>query len=308
MAIVNSDFLSGVLTNFKALFTESFDNTPTQWAQIAGLLDNIGGDSVALDWLGQVPKMREWKGNKIVYGAGNYNFTIPIKDYEVTMGVLRKTLEDDQLGLVKPKLQKLGSEAQRYKDELIFGLLANGFTTKCYDGQYFFSASHSEGDSGTQSNTVSTALSATSLKTARITMGKILGDKGKNLGVQLDTLVVPVDLEDTANELLNSDLLMVSGQITATSSATLVPSVNILKGKARVISSPLLSSASHWYGLYTKDVLKGLYLLVKKDGNFVAKDNPYSDAVFDKAQFEYSAEARYGAGYGMWQYAYGSSV
>ena len=307
MAIVNSDFLSAVLTNFKAIFTDSFDNAGTQWAEIAGLIDGISGDKVTLDWLGQVPKMREWAGNKIVYGAGNYTFTINIKDFEATIGVLRKTMEDDQLGLIKPKVQKLGSEAQRYKDELIFNLLANGYQTKCYDGQYFFSASHSEGDSGTQSNLGTSALSASTLKTARVAMAKFLGDKRKNLGAMLDTLVVPPDLEDTADELLNSDILLVTGLV-STSSGSTAPAVNVLKGKARRITSPLLTDTTDWFGLYTKDVIKGLYLLVKKDGNFVASDNPYSDAVFDKQEFKYSAEARYGAGYGMWQYAYGAHL
>lgn len=45
----------------------------------------------------------------------------------------------------------MGLDAARHPDELVFGLLASGFGTKCYDGQYFFDADHPVGQPGLSS-------------------------------------------------------------------------------------------------------------------------------------------------------------
>lgn len=44
--------------------------------------------------------------------------------------------------MFKPLIAEMGLTARQHPEELVFGLLAKGFTETCYDGQYFFDAEH----------------------------------------------------------------------------------------------------------------------------------------------------------------------
>ncbi len=48
----------------------------------------------------------------------------------------------DRLGIFKPMFAEMGQAARRHPEELVFGLLASGFSTACYDGQFFFDTDH----------------------------------------------------------------------------------------------------------------------------------------------------------------------
>ncbi len=69
-------------------------------------------------------------------------YTITNKDFEVTVGVDRNDIEDDNLGVYGPLMQEMGVSAAQQPDDLTFGLLAQGATETCYDGQCFFDTDH----------------------------------------------------------------------------------------------------------------------------------------------------------------------
>jgi len=54
----------------------------------------------------------------------------------------RSNIEDDQYGVDAPTFETLGQNASEHPDPLIFALLAAGFATACYDGQYYFDTDH----------------------------------------------------------------------------------------------------------------------------------------------------------------------
>jgi len=58
------------------------------------------------------------------------------------VGVPREDIERDNYGVFAPLMQEMGYAAATHPDQLIFKLLADGFTTKCYDGQNFFDPDH----------------------------------------------------------------------------------------------------------------------------------------------------------------------
>ena len=308
MAVVTKDFLAGVYTNFKTLFTKSLQEVTTDWNKIATELPS-NTDTESYSWLGAIPRMRQWQGDKQVKGLNASNFSIQNVDYEVSLGVDRNTYEDDKIGIVKPRIMDMAYEAAEYMDYLVFSAIAAGFATnKSYDGVYFFSASHSTGASGTQSNLDTTALNATQLKSNLTAIRKFKDDQGKVLNVRGDTLLVPPDLENTALELVKSDLLIVSG-LASTTSASYAPNTNILsKLGLEVLVSSYLTDTNDWFTLVTKRPLKPMIFQIRKANTFVAQDNPASDDVFNRKEFKYSVEARYGVGVGLWFYAYGNLV
>lgn len=58
------------------------------------------------------------------------------------MEVRREDIADDRLGVFKPVFAEMGQNAKRHPDELVFGLLKNGFAPLCYDGRFFFGTDH----------------------------------------------------------------------------------------------------------------------------------------------------------------------
>ena len=107
-------------------------------------------------WLGAFPNMREWLGDRVVNGMATHGYTIRNKSFEMTVGVPRPAIEDDQYGIYSPMMSEMGRAAAAHPDQLGFQLLKNGSATLCYDGQYFFDTDHpviaADGSTTTQAN------------------------------------------------------------------------------------------------------------------------------------------------------------
>jgi len=93
-------------------------------------------------WLGKFPSLRKWIGDRVIDSMKAHSYQIVNEDFEATVGVDRNDIEDDELGIYAPLFAEMGRSAGVHPDELCFGLLGAGFTTPCYDGQYFFDTDH----------------------------------------------------------------------------------------------------------------------------------------------------------------------
>jgi phage major head subunit gpT-like protein len=183
-------------------------------------------------------------------------------------------------------------------------LLANGTSTVCHDGQYFFDTDHSEGDSGVQSNKNNAPLSSMALQDAITSMSRFKDDRGKVLGIVADTLVVPPDLQWIALELLNSTYYpdMVAA---ATGSQKL--SANPLKGKLNLVVSPYLTDTNNWYLLATNWIVRPIIFQSRVPIEFAALEGT-SENGFMRDEYVYGVRARYNVGFGLWQTAYANIV
>jgi phage major head subunit gpT-like protein len=300
MPLVRSDVPKLLEAGLRAVFFNAYESTVSDWEQIATVIPSEH-DSEKYAWLGSVPRMREFKDERIPAGLLEHDYSIRNKTWEASIAVERSALEDDQYGQIKLRIQALGEEARRHQDELVFGLLRDGFDTLCYDGQYFFDTDHSEGESGTQSNKGTAALSASSLQAAITTMMKIKDDKGKPMGVIPDTLVVPPDLKWTAMELLGSTYApdVASGKTDMRK--------NVLAGTLNLIVSPYLTNPNNWFLLCTKRAIKPIIFQSRVPVEFTALEGN-SENGFMRDEYLYGVRARYNVGFGLWQFAYGSQV
>jgi phage major head subunit gpT-like protein len=84
-----------------------------------------------------------------------FGYSILNRTFESTITVKRADIEDDTVGVLGPLFKELGLSAKQHPDELIFGLLKQGFTSPCYDGQNFFDSEHPTSDENGQETTVS---------------------------------------------------------------------------------------------------------------------------------------------------------
>ncbi len=300
MPLTRSDMPNLLEDGLKTVFFEALDATSGDYERIATIVPSES-DQETYAWLGAVPAMREFADERMPLGLLEHDYTIRNKTWESSIAIERAAIEDDKLGQIKLRVMSLARETKRHMDELSFGLLRNGFATTCYDGQYFFDTDHSEGESGTQSNKATDALSAESLQAAITAMMKFKDDRGKLLGVSPDLLVVPPDLQWTAMELLESTYWPGEGTATANTAS------NVLKGKLDLLVSPYLTDTSDWFVLSTKGILKPIILQSRTPIEFAALEAD-SESGFMRDEYVYGVRARYNAGYGLWQMAYGSQA
>jgi len=149
--IINQANLKTLFTAFKAAFNEGFRTPDRYWDQVATLVPSTTKEE-KYAWLGQFPKLREWVGDRHIKSMAAHDYSIRNKKFESTVGVPKDDIEDDTYGVYTPLMQEMGFAAATHPDELVFTLLAAGFTTTCYDGQYFFDTDHPVGN-GTVANT-----------------------------------------------------------------------------------------------------------------------------------------------------------
>ncbi len=117
------------------------------WPKIATLVPSTTAQE-DYSWLGEFSRLREWVGDRQINRMKVYDYALKNKKFEATEGIPSERIEDDSYGILSPKFQDMGYAASTHPDELIFALLAAGFTTTCYDGQYFFDTDHPVGEDG----------------------------------------------------------------------------------------------------------------------------------------------------------------
>ncbi|MDQ2084649.1 Mu-like prophage major head subunit gpT family protein [Xanthobacteraceae bacterium Astr-EGSB] len=222
--IINSANLNALRIGFKTSFQRGLEQAVSQYLRVATEVPSTTKEE-RYGWLGKIPGMREWIGDRVVQNLMEYDYSIKNKPFELTIGVDRDDVEDDTLGTYAPLFEEMGLSTRAHPDLLTFALLKAGFATACYDGQFYFDTDH-----------------------------PVLDENGA------------------------------------------VQSVANTDGGA----------GTPWYLLCTKRALKPLIFQRRKAPQFVAKDRPEDDNVFDKKEFRYGVDARYNVGFGFWQFAWGS--
>ena len=145
--IVNRGNLDSIFTAFNTRFNAGFTAAPSFYRDCA-MFVNSSSREETYAWLGNSAPIREWIGPRVVSSLSGFGYTIKNKIFEKTQGVQREDIEDEKVGLYGPMFEMMGREVAMFPDEQVFSLLANGFTTECYDGQFFFDSDHPVGLSG----------------------------------------------------------------------------------------------------------------------------------------------------------------
>jgi len=249
-------------------------------------------------WIGNMPGMREWVGDRQFSELRSANFVIDNKHFESSLAIKKTDIADDNLGQYGPIMEQLGIEAAHHPDELWFDALELGESTACFDGQFFFDTDHSWGKSGSQSNDLTSTVADTSavtvaeLKTAiRSAVQQMLGfknDQGKlyhrpTVSRLNDlTLLVPLALRDVAYDALESQLLS--------------NSTNVIVDRPTIVASPYLTSDVKFYLFKTGDPVKPFVFQQREPLSRMMKG--LDDIEIKDVKF--MTEARYNVGYFAW--------
>lgn len=141
MAIVNSATLNAMRVSFNKIFEQGKTRAEPQYLQVATVVPS-SSKSNTYGWLGQWPGFREWIGDRVLNSMKEHGYSITNKDFESTVSVDRNDIQDDILGVYNPMFDEMGYASQVFPDELVFPLLKAGFTSLCFDGQFFFDTDH----------------------------------------------------------------------------------------------------------------------------------------------------------------------
>jgi phage major head subunit gpT-like protein len=135
---------------------------------------------------------------------------------------------------------------------------------------------------------------------ARTSLRKRTDAKGRNLklGKKL-VLIVPPALEETANKLATSE--------TVPNAAGTASETNTLKGTFTVKVMNELTSDTAWFLVETARQIKPLIVQFEVRPEFVAADDPKGERALLQKEYLYQAYGRWNAGYGLPQFAYGST-
>lgn len=295
--IINQETIRETFQSFNTVFNKAFQEMQPQYSCVAMEVPSETRDETYA-WLGSVPSMREWIGDRQVKNLAAYGYTIQNRDFELTVSVPRNDIEDDRIGVFKPMFQDLAYSAGRHPDKLVFGLFPKAFTEKCFDGKPFISDGHTPGYEGkkvaAQSNKGTYKLTPDTYGAARTQMMTLLSDEGEVLNIVPDLLVVAPQKEAIARTIVMADEIH--------------QEVNIYKGTADLLVAPELSvNPEQWFLLCTKRPVKPFIFQNRRKPQLVGKDSPNDDNVFWQKEFVYGVDMRCNAGYGLWQLAFGST-
>ena len=206
--------------------------------------------------------------------------------------VQRELVDDDLYGIIAQMPEALGTAAFRKQETDAASVFNNATVANITggDGVCLASSAHpSAFGAANQSNLGTTALSPTELDTARINMVKYRNPRGHVMTVQPDTILVPVDLESYAYEIVQS-----RGKVDTSQNNR-----NFHLGRYKIVVWPnFLSSATHW-GLMDSRLMKSFL-------KWYDRDVPqfYKDSDFDTFAAKFAGRMRYSYGWSNWRWLY----
>lgn len=139
--ILNKGTLQALFQSFSMAFKKGLGVAPGDYEKVSMTIPSASSENV-YPWLGRLPGMREWIGDRQINNLTLHDYAIRNKTFELTVGVRREDIEDDNMGIYSSMFEDLGAQASIHPNQLVFEALTNGDKNKCFDGLPFFAAGH----------------------------------------------------------------------------------------------------------------------------------------------------------------------
>jgi phage major head subunit gpT-like protein len=249
-------------------------------------------------WLGGLPSVREWLGDRVFNELRASDFVLSNKLWEDSILVPKTNIDDDRMGLYDAMFENLGQRAALHPDKLLMQAIVAGESTACHDGQFFFDTDHSWGDSGTQDNDLTGAAATGTQPTEaefkaafEACVAAMLGfkdDRGEPLNQptvgQVNDLMVLVPVAYYAVA------------IKAITAAIIGNNSNVQVWTPRIVASPFLTSGAKFYTFYTGSPLKPFVFQAREP---LSRQKKGHDDIETK-DVKFMTQARYNVGYLAW--------
>lgn len=272
------------------------------WTRLA-LQFSSNQESETYRWLGMVPQVREWIGGRQVKPLRTQGMTIANKTWEATVRIDADEQRRDKTGQILVRINELARRVATHPNKLITDLILQGESTETYDGSNFFASDHSEGDSGTQSNSFSYNVTTTTAPTEDEMYQAIVTTISNLLHLRDDT-------GEPVNEGTREFVVMIPmGFLSSTLSALTQPRGDVnnpLAGpdpfRVTWIANPRLTWTNK-FCVFRSDGSTRPFIFQEEMPVQVHALAEGSELEANENQHQYGVKAVHAAGYGFWQNA-----
>lgn len=283
-------------------------NLGMTWIPGVSSLFQSDQESETYAWLGMAPAMREWVGGRHAKGFRENGITIVNKKFEATLEVLVDEIRRDKTGQVMVRVAELAQRTNAHWTKLVSALIVNGESAVCYDGQFFFDTDHSEGDSGAQSNDITSGAGTPTSPTAGEAEKAVLkavetiigfkDDQGEPMNEEAASflVMVPVPLMSSFAAALKNPVI-VDGSTSRTNTI-----VNVGGFSFEMAVNPRLPWTNK-FGVFRTDGQTKPFIRQEEEGVTVAAVAEGSELEFNEEKHHYGVKAIRNVGYGYWQHA-----
>lgn len=301
MAMNRAQFKKQLQEGLNAVFGLEYKQYPELWKEIFEISKESRKayvEDVLMSGFGAAPVKAEGAGVAYDTASEGYVSRYVFETIALAFALTEEANEDNLYGDVGSKLSKsLARSFQYTKNVKGANILNNGFTAGFVggDGKVLFATDHPLQGGGTGANTLSTQadLSETSLEDMLILLGDAADDRGLPFPLMAKKLIIPNELQFTAQRLLKSD-----GRVgTADNDLNAIKSMGLIGGGFS--NNVYLTDPDAWF--ITTDCMDGLKYIERKSLSGGVEGD------FESGNMRYKKRERYVFGWSNWRGAYGSA-
>lgn len=278
-------------------FLTSMKDTVLPWQQISTTFQMSAAQNELVD-LGAAPMPKESKSGVTIQDFIEKNIPVSAKNWDITVWISQNSIDDDQTGMLQPKVRSAGRNFQKHINQEVFKALNAGDDNTQYglgyDGQDFFDSDHVDkgGNYQTaQDNEYTLGISQTNFETVWVAAQGLRDDQGEFTGYFYDLLVThPTNRRVAANISSNPERYDVADR-------AMNPWASDLKAP---IFSPELDSTA-WYLLASGEAHKPFIVAMKKEPHL--QSAWFDPEAPDGGRYYFKFFARYDVFYGDWRLA-----
>jgi len=296
------DNLKLVFQNVRTYYDEGVAKVSTP------LMDNLVNvvpmitKEILLAYQDRLPRFRKWTGPREVLNAVIENYKMAAEKFELTTGISREHIEDDQIGLYAQRFARMGQASAKWAELLVRDRLQAGKSEICFDGKNFFATDHLINfgkKSGAQANLFpAKPLNRPNFVAVWQAMAALKGADNEPLDDFGDEvyLVHEASNTDMAKQICNAPIAILDG----TTASTFGAGTNTSAGMAKpLLVKSLGGEVGTWY-LIDVSGEKPLLFGARYMPDLVPRVSPDDPRVFDLDEFLAGSRARGRAGLGVW--------
>ncbi len=305
--------LAGINKSFQTKFNQARNTAPGFYRQLCMECPSTAQENV-YGWLASLPQIGRKTGEYIKRRLQTLGYRLVNETWGGIIELQRESIEDDTYGMFAPTAALWGQRAGQVPDLELIQLLCNAFSAtkgKDYTGGAFFAdgkKAHSKATAFT--NLVAKKLSADNFVTGLNSLRERRDAEGVPLFLGQDPtqiyLVVCSDDSSTAESIVKLATLSGGG-------------ANPNYNKAQLIVMPGLQSAAQastvindvdarpWFLFDCSQPVKPLLFQPRAPFEITPNFSLTSDSAFNEDVFAWKARGRMALGYGLPEYAYGST-
>lgn len=301
MAINRAAIKKQLQEGLNAVFGLEYKMQPELWKDIfttAKESKKAYIEQVLMTGLGAAPVKAEGAGVAYDEAQEAWVARLVFETIALAVAITEEAVEDDLYADLGSQMAKALARSMVYtKNVKGANILNNGYTAGYTggDGKVLFATDHPLVGGGTLANTLTTQadLSETALEDMLILIGDAVDDRGLPIHLTAKKLIVPTELQFTAQRILKSD-----GRVgTADSDINAIKSMNLISGGFS--SNVFLTDPDQW--TIITDAQQGLQYIERK----ALSKNMEGD--FESGNLRYKVRERYGFFWADFRGAYGSS-